>query len=84
MGIDPYENFPAASLLLPPHFRHPVARICRLAREANDLADECEAPDAHRLAPLKRFSEESRLIGMVRRLPSLKWHAWPRLLSRAV
>ena len=37
MGVNHYENFPVASLLLPPRFRHPVALIYRFAREADDL-----------------------------------------------
>jgi len=50
MGVSHYENFPVASLLLPPRFRHPVAWIYRFAREADDFADEGDAPDAERLA----------------------------------
>lgn len=53
-----YENFPVASLLLPPQFRHPVALIYRFAREADDFADEGDFPDAHRLAQLGAFRQE--------------------------
>jgi len=53
-----YENFPVASLLLPPEFRQPVALIYRFAREADDFADEGDAPDAVRLAQLEAFRQE--------------------------
>jgi phytoene synthase len=62
MGVNHYENFPVASLLLPPRFRHPVAQIYRFAREADDFADEGDAPDAVRLAQLEQFREELRRI----------------------
>jgi phytoene synthase len=62
MGVNHYENFPVASLLLPPRFRHPVAQIYRFAREADDFADEGDAPDAARLAQLEAFREELRRI----------------------
>jgi phytoene synthase len=62
MGVNHYENFPVASLLLPPRFRHPVAQIYRFAREADDFADEGDAPDAERLARLEEFREELRRI----------------------
>jgi squalene synthase HpnC len=62
MGVNHYENFPVASLLLPPRFRHPVALIYRFAREADDFADEGTAPDAVRLDQLERFREQLRRI----------------------
>jgi squalene synthase HpnC len=62
MGVNHYENFPVASLLLPSRFRHPVAQIYRFAREADDFADEGDAPDADRLAQLDQFREELRRI----------------------
>ena len=49
MAVDHYENFPVASVLLPPRLRHPVALIYRFAREADDFADEGDA--AARSAP---------------------------------
>ena len=58
MGVNHYENFPVASLLLPPRFRHPVAQIYRFAREADDFADEGDAPDTERLAQLEQFRAE--------------------------
>ena len=62
MGVHHYENFPVASLLLPPRLRHPVALIYRFAREADDLADEGDAPAPERLAQLERFREQLRRI----------------------
>lgn len=62
MGVNHYENFPVASLLLPPRFRHPVAQIYRFAREADDLADEGDVPDAERLAQLDHFRGQLRKI----------------------
>ncbi|HKA38742.1 MAG TPA: squalene/phytoene synthase family protein, partial [Burkholderiales bacterium] len=44
MGIGHYENFPVASLLLPSRLRPPIALIYRFAREADDFADEGDAP----------------------------------------
>lgn len=62
MTVKHYENFPVASFLLPPELRRPVALIYRFAREADDLADEGDAPDAVRLARLDVFREELRKI----------------------
>ena len=62
MAVNHYENFPVASLLLPPQFRHPVALIYRFAREADDFADEGDAPDSVRLERLERFREQLRRI----------------------
>jgi squalene synthase HpnC len=62
MGVNHYENFPVASLLLPPQFRDPVARIYRFAREADDIADEGAAPDAARLEHLEHFRGQLRKI----------------------
>jgi squalene synthase HpnC len=62
MGVNHYENFPVASLLLPPQFRHPVAQIYRFARAADDLADEGDASDALRLEQLEHFRAQLRKI----------------------
>jgi squalene synthase HpnC len=62
MGIGHYENFPVGSLLLPRRFRPPVALIYRFAREADDFADEGDAPGPARLAQLERFREQLRKI----------------------
>lgn len=62
MGVNHYENFPVASLLLPPRFRYPVGLIYRFARDADDFADEGDAPDAVRLAQLEHFRAQLRKI----------------------
>ena len=72
MGVGHYENFPVASLLLPPRFRHPVAQIYRFAREADDFADEGDAPDAARLEQLERFRDQLRKIERGQ-TPDIEW-----------
>ncbi len=62
MAVNHSENFPVASLLLPREFRHPVARIYRFAREADDFADEGQLPDAARLQRLEHYREQLRQI----------------------
>lgn len=62
MGVKHYENFPVASLLLPPNLRHPVSQIYRFAREADDFADEGDLPDDVRLKRLASFGAELRRI----------------------
>lgn len=62
MAINHYENFPVGSLLLPPQFRYPVALIYRFARDADDFADEGNAPDDVRLEQLERFRGQLRKI----------------------
>lgn len=58
MGVDHYENFPVASLLLPAALRPPVQAIYRFARHADDIADEGDAADADRLAALTGLSQQ--------------------------
>jgi squalene synthase HpnC len=58
MAVDHYENFPVASVLLPPRLRHPVALIYRFAREADDFADEGDAPPEERLRQLDAYSND--------------------------
>lgn len=58
VAIDHYENFPVASILLPPRLRRPIALIYRFARESDDFADEGDAPDEQRLAQIASFSRE--------------------------
>ena len=62
MGVDHYENFPVASVLLPRHLHRPVVAIYRFARAADDFADEGEVPDAVRLANLDGFRRELDLL----------------------
>ena len=58
MELGHYENFPVASLLLPPKLREPVALIYRFARSADDFADEGDDPPAERLAKLHAYTRE--------------------------
>ncbi len=57
-----YENFPVGSLLLPAHLRDAVSIIYRVAREADDIADEGDASPAERLQALKAYEDELLLI----------------------
>jgi squalene synthase HpnC len=51
-----YENFPVASLLLPPAARDAVAAVYAFARQADDFADEPEfGPAENRLALLRAW-----------------------------
>ena len=62
MSVDHYENFPVASVLVPPHLRPAIETIYRFARSADDIADEGDAPDAARLAGLEAFRDQLRRI----------------------
>jgi len=58
MAVNHYENFPVASVLLPPRLRAPVALIYRFARTADDFADEGVLTDSERLSLLAGFEAE--------------------------
>ena len=58
MPVDHYENFPVASLLVPPRLRKPIEVIYRFARSADDIADEGEATPEERLAGLAAYQAE--------------------------
>ncbi|MCX7192266.1 MAG: squalene synthase HpnC [Proteobacteria bacterium] len=58
MGVDHYENFPVASILMPKRLRRPVAAIYHFARAADDIADEGDLPDEERLQQLDTFRAE--------------------------
>jgi len=58
LPVDHYENFPVASVLLPPAQRAPIEVIYRFARSADDFADEGDDPPAVRLAKLDAYREE--------------------------
>jgi squalene synthase HpnC len=58
MGVDHYENFPVASILVPARLRAAVREIYRFARTADDIADEGDAPAAARLAALAGLREQ--------------------------
>lgn len=57
MSINHYENFPVGSWALPRRLRPAVHAIYRFARTADDLADECEATPAERLAALAAYRQ---------------------------
>lgn len=62
MTVEHYENFPVASLLLPPKLRPAVKVIYAFARSADDLADEGNAPSDDRLAALASYESELHRI----------------------
>ena len=72
MAVDHYENFPVASVLLPARLRRPVALIYRFAREADDFADEGDAPPGVRLEQLRSFDLELDRIE-AGEAPQLPW-----------
>lgn len=63
MAVGHYENFPVASLLLPPALRRPVEIIYRFARSADDFADEGDDPPETRLARLNAYRAQLAIIG---------------------
>lgn len=73
MGVDHYENFPVASLLLPAALRAPVQAIYRFARTADDIADEGDVADSDRLQALAALAAQLDAIEAGR--PS----DWPEL-----
>lgn len=58
MSVGHYENFPVASVLLPPRLRHPIGVIYRFARSADDFADEGDRQAGERLALLDGYRQE--------------------------
>ena len=58
MSVGHYENFPVASLLLPPALRGPVSVIYRFARTADDFADEGSDAAPLRLEKLQAYRVE--------------------------
>ncbi len=58
MPVEHYENFPVASILLPPKLRHPIETIYAFARSADDFADEGSWTAAERLAKLDAYIGE--------------------------
>ena len=62
MPVDQYENFPVASLLLPPKLRGPIEVIYRFARSADDIADEGDLTDDQRLSSLDHYLQELEAV----------------------
>jgi squalene synthase HpnC len=75
MGVDHYENFPVASLLLPAPLRPAVQAIYRFARTADDLADEGDA------APTARLAALGALRIQLDRIEGGQAHDWPDLAA---
>ena len=59
-GIDHYENFPVASVLVPRPLRPALIALYRFARYADDVDDEGDAPPQERLAELERLDAALR------------------------
>lgn len=62
MGVDHYENFPVASVLVPAPLRGAVRAIYRFARAADDIADEGHSTPAERRAALRSFGKALDVI----------------------
>ncbi len=62
MSVDHYENFPVASVLMPPALREPVSALYWFARNADDIADEGDAAPEARLAALEHCRAQLRII----------------------
>jgi phytoene synthase len=62
MAVDHYENFPVASILLPPALREPIGAIYAFARSADDFADEGDRKPEERLALLDGYRVELTAI----------------------
>jgi squalene synthase HpnC len=60
--VEHYENFPVASILLPPHLRQPIEVIYAFARSADDFADEGNDPIPVRLEKLAAYARELDVI----------------------
>ena len=58
MPVEHYENFPVASILLPPKLRRPIEAVYAFARSADDFADEGDLSAAERLDKLNAYSRE--------------------------
>jgi squalene synthase HpnC len=61
-GVDHYENFPVASVLVPARLRPAIASIYWFARSADDIADEGKALPSARLAALGVYRQQLELI----------------------
>jgi squalene synthase HpnC len=70
-----YENFPAASRLLPSHLRGPVAAIYCYARDADDLADEDPRPVAERRRALEVMQKRVGTLGEPAAETEPEWQA---------
>lgn len=72
-AIGHYENFPVASWLCPPHLRTPIAAIYHFARNADDMADEGNAPAAQRLQDLQAYRQDLQAACSATGTLSTRW-----------
>ncbi len=72
MAVEHYENFPVASVLCPPRIRSAVVAIYGYARTADDIADEGDAPEAHRQAQLEAYRDDLRRV-CAGQAPTPRW-----------
>lgn len=72
VSVGHYENFPVASVLCPPRLRPAVAALYHFARTADDLADEGEASQAHRLQALADYRADLHAV-FSGQAPSPRW-----------
>ena len=71
-GVSHYENFPVASMLCPPRLRAAIQAIYAYARNADDIADEGDAPAKTRLDDLAAYRAD--LIATASgQAPSPRW-----------
>ena len=78
MSVGHYENFPVASLLMPPRLRPAVQAIYRFARTADDIADEGDDAASIRIQKLDALERELDAIDAGRA------SAWPDLARSVV
>ena len=77
MAVQHYENFPVASLLCPAPLRPAVVALYRVARTADDLADEGDAPPEQRTAQLARYRAELTAVAQ----GALPGGDWPEVFG---
>jgi len=82
MGVEHYENFPVASILVPPHLRAAVREIYRFARSADDIADEGDAPAAARLEALAELGRDLDRIEAGTYPSGQRWSALAAAVAR--
>ena len=58
VGVGHYENFPVASILVPPVLRQATITIYRFARGADDIADEGDSTAEERLETLQAWQQQ--------------------------
>lgn len=81
MAVDHYENFPVASVLLPPALRPAVKAIYAFARSADDIADEGDASPAARIAALDAYGLELERIEVGAATPSALFRDLQRVIQ---